>query len=493
MKDFRIDDLLALPSLGLRFVAGRSGLERTIRSIHTIDLDRPGRYLFPGELVLTNGLWLERVSPESWVGEVDAVGISAVGFGVTDLHADVPDELREACETRGLPLLSIPAEVSFTSISDAVQAGLAEDDRQGLRAQLARTRHLVRVLAEGAGHKGLLEVLRRETSLDATFVTAGGRTIASVGQPPTQSALRAAAAALRRGTLPEVIEPGLTVVGLVDNGPSSPGLVVRASLAALSDAARLAVEQVAAYAAVEDQRIRAKEAWRDALGQELIDLAWSGELTPSVFSARMIALGLEPRLAILVIACSSDPRALTDALDDQPHVIGNLSRTTILILQGDDRADHLGALAAHLVEMGDDPILGGSQPVSGSGGLRLALAEALATHSAARSRPPGDRVVRDLVVGSHELLLDFLDRRLTESFRTSVLSPIEGWDKDHASDLVPTLSAFLGSGGRWRATAEMLHIHPNTLRYRLRRIEQLTGRDLDTTSDRVDLWLAMHV
>lgn len=442
---------------------------------------------------MTNGLWLEHVSPESWVGEVDAIGISAVGFGVTDLHADVPDELREACEARGLPLLVIPAEISFTSISDAVQAGLAEDDRQGLRAQLARTRHLVRVLAEGAGHVGLLEVLRRETNLDATFVTAGGRTIASVGQPPTQSALRAAAAALRRGALPETVEPDLTVVGLVDSGTSSSGLVVRASLAALSDAARLAVEQVAAYAAIEDQRIRAKEAWRDALGQELVDLAWSGELTPSVFSARMTALGLEPRLAILVVACSSDPRALTHALDDQPHVIASLPRATILVLQSDGQTDHLGALATHLAEMGDEPILGGSQPTSGSGGLRLALAEALAAHSAARSRPSGHRIVRDLAVGSHELLLDFLDRRLIESFRLSVLGPIEAWDKDHGSELVPTLTAFLASGGRWRATAELLHIHPNTLRYRLRRIEELTGRDLDTTSDRVDLWLAMHL
>jgi DNA-binding PucR family transcriptional regulator len=56
---------------------------------------------------------------------------------------------------------------------------------------------------------------------------------------------------------------------------------------------------------------------------------------------------------------------------------------------------------------------------------------------------------------------------------------------------VTTLRAFLASGGRWRRTADGLHVHPNTLRHRLERVEALTGRALDRTADRVDFHLAL--
>jgi DNA-binding PucR family transcriptional regulator len=94
-------------------------------------------------------------------------------------------------------------------------------------------------------------------------------------------------------------------------------------------------------------------------------------------------------------------------------------------------------------------------------------------------------------IGSHVLLLDLLDRRVVGAFREAVLGPLEAWDAEHRSDLVGTLRAFLASGGRWRDTAGRLHVHPNTLRHRLDRVERLTGRSLDATADRVDLHLAL--
>lgn len=56
-----------------------------------------------------------------------------------------------------------------------------------------------------------------------------------------------------------------------------------------------------------------------------------------------------------------------------------------------------------------------------------------------------------------------------------------------------TLRAFLVNGGRCRATATHLHIHHNTLRYRLRRVELLTGRHLDEVADRLDVQIALAV
>ncbi|MGH2603374.1 MAG: PucR family transcriptional regulator, partial [Dehalococcoidia bacterium] len=61
------------------------------------------------------------------------------------------------------------------------------------------------------------------------------------------------------------------------------------------------------------------------------------------------------------------------------------------------------------------------------------------------------------------------------------------------SDLVQTLTVFLESSGSWNRCAAKLHLHVNTLRYRISRIEQLTGRDLTSFADRVDLYLALKL
>src|SRR4051794_41967845 len=70
------------PALGLRLLAGAAAADRTIEGAHTSDLDHPARYLLPGELVLTNGLWTEHVDGDRWAAEVNTAGGGGGGLGV---------------------------------------------------------------------------------------------------------------------------------------------------------------------------------------------------------------------------------------------------------------------------------------------------------------------------------------------------------------------------------------------------------------------------
>jgi DNA-binding PucR family transcriptional regulator len=79
------------------------------------------------------------------------------------------------------------------------------------------------------------------------------------------------------------------------------------------------------------------------------------------------------------------------------------------------------------------------------------------------------------------------------AFRESVLGPLERWDREHGAELMRTLQAFLANDGRWRPTAAQLHIHHNTLRYRIGRVAALTGREAETTAGRVDFALALAI
>ncbi|GAA2425282.1 hypothetical protein GCM10010191_41940 [Actinomadura vinacea] len=105
-----------------------------------------------------------------------------------------------------------------------------------------------------------------------------------------------------------------------------------------------------------------------------------------------------------------------------------------------------------------------------------------------RSRPPAD--IGD--VDSYALLLASVPEQTRWSFRTRLLGPLEEYDSVRQAELLHTLEVFLSCSGSWNRTATRLHVHVNTLRYRIRRIEELTGRDLGTLEDRVDFFLALR-
>jgi DNA-binding PucR family transcriptional regulator len=82
---------------------------------------------------------------------------------------------------------------------------------------------------------------------------------------------------------------------------------------------------------------------------------------------------------------------------------------------------------------------------------------------------------------------------LRRVFVELTLGPVVEHDTRYNSQLVSTLATFLDCGGSWVRTAELTHLHLNTVRYRMGRIEELTGRDLSSTADRADLYLALKL
>ncbi len=477
------------PALGLRLLAGVAAADRTVAGAHTTDLDQPARYLLPGELVLTNGLWTEHVDGATWAAEVATAGAVAIGFGLADHHPDVPADLRAACEELGLPLLEVPEALSFSMIAAAAA------DPSDVRLQLSRTRRLLQRLGAGGGHAALLDFLRQETRLDVWLVGPGGRPICE--PVPDADLAREAARAARRGELPTAIGDGACAFGAAPVVAARTAVLVGAPLGDIGDDARLVIEQVTAYVVLEDARARAEEEGRRSLAAELVDLAWSGDLGSATLAARLRALGFRPDRPLTVVASANDPRDVTYAgLGCVDTSVSARHRDAVVLLVESDEHDLTDRVAELIADGGDEPVLGVGRPLTDPADpavLRQSLAEAITALALARTRPPGQRVVRHLDIGTHALLLDFVDRQVLLSFRESVLGPLERWDRDHDAKLVDTLRAFLANDGQWRVTAAQLHIHHNTLRYRIGRVTTLTGRDAETTGGRVDFALALAI
>ncbi len=78
------------------------------------------------------------------------------------------------------------------------------------------------------------------------------------------------------------------------------------------------------------------------------------------------------------------------------------------------------------------------------------------------------------------------------AFADSLLSRLDAYDHDHGGELQASLRAFLQHNARWETAAAELYVHRHTLRYRMRKVEELTGRDLASSFDRMEFWLALR-
>ncbi|MBW1596123.1 PucR family transcriptional regulator ligand-binding domain-containing protein [Streptomyces sp. JJ38] len=137
--------------------------------------------------------------------------------------------------------------------------------------------------------------------------------------------------------------------------------------------------------------------------------------------------------------------------------------------------------------------LGVSAAVTSAEGLRGALEEARHARRVAAARPGRVCAAGHEELASHVLLLPFVPDDVRRAFTARLLDPLRDYDRRHRAELVDTLEAFLESDGSWTRCAARLHLHVNTLRYRVGRIEQLTGRDLSRLEDKLDFFLALRI
>ncbi|GAA3788168.1 PucR family transcriptional regulator [Streptomyces chiangmaiensis] len=137
--------------------------------------------------------------------------------------------------------------------------------------------------------------------------------------------------------------------------------------------------------------------------------------------------------------------------------------------------------------------LGVSAAVHSAEGLRGALEEARHARRVAAARPGRVCAAGHQELASHVLLLPFVPDDVRRAFTARLLDPLRDYDRKHRAELIPTLEAFLECDGSWTRCATRLHLHVNTLRYRVGRIEQLTSRDLSRLEDKLDFFLALRM
>ncbi|MEV7391979.1 MULTISPECIES: helix-turn-helix domain-containing protein [unclassified Streptomyces] len=139
------------------------------------------------------------------------------------------------------------------------------------------------------------------------------------------------------------------------------------------------------------------------------------------------------------------------------------------------------------------PLHGG---IGSSAGTPQALATALAQAryalaSARFTTPDASRLTDVAALADVDTLLTGIPEEVRTAYSSTVLGPLYKAGNGSAAMLLHTLETFLAHDGSWARTAEALHLHVNTVHYRIQRVEHLTGRDLSRLVDRLDLWAAL--
>jgi sugar diacid utilization regulator/GAF domain-containing protein len=95
-------------------------------------------------------------------------------------------------------------------------------------------------------------------------------------------------------------------------------------------------------------------------------------------------------------------------------------------------------------------------------------------------------------MGIYKLLINF-DTGMTQEFVNDLLGGLLTVEEDKKNELLKTLEVYLDNECNMKNSATILHIHPNTLRYRISQIEDLTSLNLVSSSDRANAHLAIRL
>jgi purine catabolism regulator len=533
-----------LRDLEVGVLAGEANLDAPVRWVHISELADPTPWLSGGELLLTTGLSLATPDEQrAYVARLADHGLAGLGFGVGFGHEQVPEALVEAAAERDFPIVEIPYDTPFIAVTEKAFARLVNEQYALLQRSIAVQERLQRIVLSERGLDAIAAALA--TLIGGTTVVFDGR-----GEPQAlhafrrelpEDALAAVGAELRerarrteaRGFVPSHpdLAPralALPVAGAETTGLPQAWLVAIKDSGGLSEFDRVVLHQAVTVVALELLRRHVAASTERRLAGDVLSELVTGTVSGPDLARRLEPFGLGGRVTALVLlppartggkggGPEAFEAALAGALRDEAvsGLVATANTHVCALLPGflDEELFELSqrVLDRVVAKMGAVPAAGAGRAVA-AGDARRAYHEArCALEARTLGRPVGAELngnghgtngnggsagkatvatYRDL--GSFQLLLSLQDSDALRLFCESLLGPIETGEGHYGGELMRSLEAFIECNGQWEAAARRLYCHRHTLRYRIRKIEELTGRDLASARDRIEFWLALR-
>ena len=483
----RIIDIIKMPELRTRLLSGSEGTGQLVRWAHVCELPEPTEWLGEDDLLMTTGIGIpsESCAQGRYVEALSCAGLAGMMIGENMQAPDNLQALLDTAERLSFPVLMTQYGVPFASVTRAV-ADAQRNEEFERRNAIARIYVSARMAIEGVDLETLL--YRLEKDVQAWLL---------LWDPQTQQlwlpkgrelpeSLREDLLQKRNFSHPQPVvrhyplEDG-EVLGISIPSRRTCDLLVHHTDQDVLDYSLL--NHLSAVLGIALERLHVENERAIRLGSELLEDLMTHRLPRQQADKRLLQFGISLDTAHLAVArrggLSLPEWAALFERSDIQLLLCPQDEELLLLLPGDS-----APAVQNILESG----MGVSNQVSYFERLDEASREARLAVTHANSDQP---VVFYALVAEK---LPWLPQNLEEARETfrSVLGSVAEHDKTSRTSLLYTLKVFLEQNRSWQSTAEKLYIHKSSLTYRIRRIEELTGRSLGNTGDVVALWLALQ-
>ncbi|MDG9705470.1 PucR family transcriptional regulator [Streptomyces sp. DH37] len=488
-----------------------------------------------------------------YVARLDAAGVVGLGFAAGVAYDRVPRALLDAAREAGFPLLEVPRRTPFLAISKAVSAANAAEQYRAVTAGFEAQREMTRAALSARGPAALLAKLASHVDGWAALYDVSGALVAAAPAWASRRAARLTGEVRRLRDRPAPASAvvseaedgdraGERAEDRVELQSIGSGRRVRAVLAVGTGAPpgtaeRYAVNSAVALLTLTTERSRALLEAERRLGAAVLRMLLAGEADHArAVAGPLYGTLLDEPLRVVVAegaagrrrtagaaeaagdtarggapgeACEPEGAlpAGVRALAERAESAAARAGESVLLVPHDRRlvglvadggaaaaacADFAGRTAAAEGEpVGAGPehavVVGVSAP-AGLASAAAAFKQAEQALSVARRRGRALVEHEDVASGS---VLPLLADDAVRAFADGMLRALHEHDAHGRGDLVASLHAWLSRHGQWDAAAADLGVHRHTLRYRMRRVEEILGRSLDDPDVRMELWLAL--
>ena len=518
-----------LGEVGLGLLSGDDAADVPLRWVHITELPDPTPWLSGGELLLTTGLQLDTPKLQrEFARRLSGHHLAGLGFGVGFGHAEVPEPLVKEARELGFPVFEVPYELPFIALTEKAFARLVNEQYDVLQRGIATHKRLERLVIEERGLDELARALAAAIGGAVLVLDARGEPISerAFRRPLSVDAVRAVGEQVRaRGVEgsragdssefvpdhPDVAGRSLALpVSSRGGGLPQAWLVATRDTGGLGDFERLILQQASTVVALELMRQRAMRDTERRLAGDVLAEALGEPGTQANRAAdgdlhtRLRPFGVGDNAAVLVFT-PYEGRPGPDAERALDRFLADAGVSALVAVR-----DNLLCAVVDCSSEGGDPVelaARARQAIAGEEGeLRAAASRSASTANLRRSfhearcaleavslangSAPAVASYRDL--GAFQLLLSLQDDDALRLYCDSVLGPIEDGGGEYGDELIRSVEAFIEQNGQWEKAARELFCHRHTLRYRIRRVEELTGRDLKSARHRIEFWLALR-
>jgi purine catabolism regulator len=497
-----LGDLLAEQALGLELLTGgEDAASRPVLGAAVVEVKGPTEWVAKHWVMLTAGVGLgeEPEAGRALVRECDEAGVSALGFGVEPVFDHVPEAMIEEGEARGFPIFAVPKDTQFREVVSFVDTALSGGEAPLFRRLSSLQRYVLDALRDAEPEAAVVDRLARFLDASVAVLGSEGEPELAVGKVPT-----AAVWEFVKHRVPKLVEAdvdGWHVVAMpLASAAAEPPrwlLLARRSSGFAAALARAAAETTAPLLAAMERLREVVRNQEDAVKGALLDES----LNPidardlPALAARAAAFGVDfseiARVVVLrecaALGAPVDLSVLQHELEEAlgsagvPHLLSERDGAVVALIQaGEPRALLDGLLAAQ-----PGAVAGIGRPCESVAAAHYSLRDAeLAARGASRQAGPRILAFEDFDLGT--LLVSEAQPAWLGPKVEELMAPIRA-----NASLYEALTSWFEHDLDIAAAAARLHLHPNSLRYRLARIEELIGRSLRLPATIADLHIAL--